>query len=584
MSVLSRKSGRRRAALRPALLAMLATLAVGGLVLGGRWLWTRQSLSWQVRRGLDLLSRAEPSGDFRAALDRWEADTGHAWHDRREDLVTLMVTHYPLEDYRTRLLLARVAGADFGADRPQWERWYKNRRRALVGLPPEVGRREAVALRERWTAAVGLTGWFSTILPRDGQIYVASLGADFGDGQDEADGVVRVSGATGDVDFLFRPEHRGPRDVIGLAATHDDLVVACANGTVYCLNFSGEVRWSAHAGDPILAPPLAYDLDRDGVEDVAVVTRGGKVVALSGRGGKVLWVAAAGKIPPGDTLLGAGLALGDIVRGPEQELLVTLPTGAVTVLSRTGKELWRYELETGSLAGGVCRATEPTRGAPAYVGDRLAAVWAIQQGERKPEATRWQTLGLRSDETLVAGLRTLGNSGAPTGVDVGPPWVIASVAGAYGSRIGAVCALTTDGLRWRAPVGGAIWGTPAIADLNGDRMSELIVTSIEPHPDGGARGVLSILSAQGQLLARREFDAPIECSPVVADVDGDNRLEILVADQDGWLHCLATNGFGPVEWGLFGGDSHNTRNAENAYAYGQLTCGNQAAWTPERTR
>jgi len=79
---------------------------------------------------------------------------------------------------------------------------------------------------------------------------------------------------------------------------------------------------------------------------------------------------------------------------------------------------------------------------------------------------------------------------------------------------------------------------------------------------------------------RQVMPAPIECSPVIADVDGDMRLEVLVADQRGWLHCYATGRIGPVEWGLAAGDSHNTRNREHAYSFGQTPCGAQLRWKP----
>ncbi len=158
-------------------------------------------------------------------------------------------------------------------------------------------------------------------------------------------------------------------------------------------------------------------------------------------------------------------------------------------------------------------------------------------------------------------------------------------------------------MHWRLAVDGAIWGTPALADLNGDGKPEIVLSSIEPFgstssgpqprpargPDAtsessgppGVRGVVSFISLAGQCLHRLVVDAPVECSAVVADLDGDQRLEVLVADQSGMLHCYRTAGYGPVEWGLFGGDSHNTRNYANAYAYGQTAHGFQWRWKPE---
>jgi len=56
---------------------------------------------------------------------------------------------------------------------------------------------------------------------------------------------------------------------------------------------------------------------------------------------------------------------------------------------------------------------------------------------------------------------------------------------------------------------------------------------------------------------------------------------VLVADQSGILHCYGTERIGPVEWGLAGGDSHNTRNSENAYRFGQTPSGRQWHWNAQ---
>jgi outer membrane protein assembly factor BamB len=579
-------------------LAVVALILIGTLA-AGRWYLTKRSLSWQVRRGLDELEAADTPQKVRAALDRWEAETSATWEPRLAEFITLLYRDYPLDDQRVRLLLTRAAGADYGNRRDDWQRWFEAWRRARQGLPPNVPRKEAVTLKPRWVAPVGLTAWFTTILPLDGQIYVASLGSRFDSSPDAADGVVRVDGATGSAELFFMPpaEHRGPRDVIGLAAGDNVLFVACYNGSVYCINAEGTVLWHVHVGDPIIAAPLAADTRLDGTTDAIVVTRAGKVIALNGRQGKTIWVATIARPAAGQSLLGATLALGDVLGQTEPQLVVTLPPGQVEVLAlRSGRSLWRHDLAAGTVAGVLCCAGPPDTGPPAYVGDRTASVWSLVSSARHLEAVRWQALGLRRDETLVAALRTLGLQRGPQRVsganaqaaefgihDTGGPGslLLACLTGDYGGRRGAVCALAPEGQRWRLPVDGAIWGTSAVADLNADGRAEIVVASVEPRGDDRMIGVVTVVSAAGHVVQRAEVDAPIECSPVVADVDGDGRLEVLVADQSGRLHCFATEGYGPLEWGLYGGDSHNTRNAVNAYDYGQRLYGYQWQWRPQ---
>lgn len=561
-------------------------LAVGTLFLSllgvaAWWVLRVRSLDWQIQRGLALLSPASSVADVRTALDAWEQETAGHWSGRADQLIERLIEKGDLEDRRVRQLLTRVSGADYGNRRKAWQQWFDNRRRIRAGDPLKIPREDVVRLEPRWTARIGLTMWFSTLVPIDGQIYVASLGTDFDDPSDTTDAIVRVNGTTGESVPLFAapPEHRGPRDMIGVAAGDGCLLAACYNGYVYCVDPAGQLLWSAHAGSPIVGAPLSYDVNGDGTSDAVVVTRAGKVVALSGKRGATLWVTPLAVSRSDDRdLLGATLAVGDLLSDAGREIVVTTRTGAIEVLAvRSGRSLWRHALAAGTLSGVVTRGPDQA-GPPAYVGDWAGCVWSLVRSGRSLEAVAVAAPSLRWDETLLAGVRTL--SGAPGTL----PLLVVCPTGDYAAGRGGVAALRPDGVEWRLPLGGAVWGTPAVADLNGNGrvvIPELIATSFEPGADGGVDGVLTIVSSSGQCLRRVRVTAPLECSPLVADVDGDRWLEVLVADQGGVLHCFRTGGFGPVEWGQLGGDSHNTRNAANAYEYGQLPVGLQAAWKPK---
>jgi hypothetical protein len=121
-----------------------------------------------------------------------------------------------------------------------------------------------------------------------------------------------------------------------------------------------------------------------------------------------------------------------------------------------------------------------------------------------------------------------------------------------------------------------VWTPPAVADANGDGVTEILVAVNQP----GDEGALLVIRGDGRLLWRAALPAAVTCGPLVGDVNADGELEVLVADRTGRLHCYATGAVGPVEWGLPGGDSHNTRNERNAYHFSQTPAGLQAAWQP----
>jgi outer membrane protein assembly factor BamB len=277
-----------------------------------------------------------------------------------------------------------------------------------------------------------------------------------------------------------------------------------------------------------------------------------------------------------EEMLGATLTCGDVLPDGGWEIVVTTPSGRVAVLTaRDGAERWRTTLAAGTVSGAVCGADQDgTRSV--YVGDRATAVSVLPAAADARVVTAWGVAGLRSGDALIAGLR-------PFRVDATqPPSVLVCPTGGFTQRNAGVCLMNPNGVRWRYAIEGAVWGTPAIVDFNRDGAEEILVTFIDAGSGGAAHGGLDVISASGHCLRRERFAAPIESSPIVADVDGDDRLEVLVADQAGLLHCFATESAGEVRWGLAGGDSHNTRNVEWAYAYGQVPHAYQWAWRPER--
>lgn len=573
MAAQPRRDSTRRIVIR----VVIGLLILAGVVITSRWYLTNRSLTWQVRSGLQQLRRANDTATVRAALDGWERRLRESWGQRREQLVAYLCERADFADWRERALLTRLTAADYADRAADWKRWWATRQRRQTGKARSVPRRERVELTPRWQAPVGMTAWYTTILPLDGEIFVASLGTTFGDERDPADGVVRVDGRTGDAVLAYSPPMRagrGPRDIIGIATGTDTLFVACYNGQVYSVQRDGTAVWETHAGSPIVAAPLGVDINQDGVCDVVVATSAAKAVAISGRNGNTVWVADIVAAPGSADLLGTTLALGGLRADDPTDILVTTPVGDVSVLAaRDGDVRWHDVVPAGSIGGGAVAADSEGAVRAALV-DRRANAWVLRPDADRLAAELWAWPALRNDLTIVAAPR-IGND-----ADDGPI-VHLALTGRAAAAGTSVCQIVAGRLQWRTPIQGRIWAAPAIADLNGDHVAEVLVAAIEEDANGAARGRLTVLSADGHVVHELTFDAPLECPPVVADVDGDQQLEVLVADQAGVLHCFATGAFGPVHWGLANGDTRNTRNARTAYAFGQTPFGFQWDWKPE---
>ncbi|MFN0135573.1 MAG: PQQ-binding-like beta-propeller repeat protein [Phycisphaerae bacterium] len=562
------------------IVALIAVLVVLWMTVGSAYL-DRTRLQWVTQRGTQLLAEARSTGEIESALDRWEEETGAYWHARSADWIGSVFKEKKLDDPRVRMLVSRVTGCDYGERVDDWTRWEDARTRMSEGKEPVTPQREHVTLESRWRAPIGLTAWYSNILPLDGSVYVATLGSAFDDASDAADGIVRIVGATGETAMLWQPSDGGPRDIVGLAAGRDALFAASRNGFLYCVARDGVQQWKSPLGAAAGSSPLVLDANKDDTPDVAIVTTQGRVIVINGNGGKALWVTPLDGAGRGEAFLGAAgtseqramnasLMLGDVPGYQGPSLIVTTTSGMIIALNpANGRPVWRHTLDAGIAAPPVCIPNETTGGPAVHVADARGRVYSLVRTQKDTTAIATGWLSDVRAAGVIAGVRTV----LPRGSEL--PFVVAC---SVGTTAGALSVLDSTGLRWRYALPGQVRSTPAIGDVNGDGLPEMLVGSTVISPTSAVGGWLMVLSSDGHLLRREAFAAGVEAAPVISDVDGDGLLEVLVADRTGLLHCFETKRFGPIEWGLFGGDSRGTRNAANAYSWGQTPSGYQWQW------
>lgn len=579
-------AARRRAFARArALLALVVLVAIGLTAALLVWRAAAADLERVTQSGLARVSQARDHAELRNALAEWHRANASVLNRRRDEWINHTLDKYALNQPHVRRLIAHVAGVDYEDRADDWKRWRSTRKKLADEAQPSVPMRERVELVERWRTAVGLTTFFSTIVCVDGAIFVPSLGAAFDDAADTADGIVRIDGRSGEAQFIFEAPDKGPRDILGIVFADGALMAACRNGFVYGVSPDGKLRWKAPTGAKLASAPLALDANRDGAADVAVVTMNGRVCVFSGKDGRSLWTTTidlaprghdfdAGANSPEQAALRATLSLGALPPSGASALIVTTASGIVHALAASGgKALWRQSLDVGALGGTTCVSAKPGGMATWFAGDLGGRAWMTRSTERSFElAIRWE-LDHPVDWRLLAPVRTSETIGPVAAV-------IACTVGDPRGLGGAIFKLSPSGHNWRFTPGGAIWAAPAIADVNGDGKSEVICASSGVSESGQWWSWLSVISGEGHLLRQAWIDGAVECPPIIADVDGDGTLEILLSDRRGLLRCIATNRAGPVEWGSIGGDTRNSRNAGDAYSFGQSPFGHQAGWKP----
>jgi hypothetical protein len=72
------------------------------------------------------------------------------------------------------------------------------------------------------------------------------------------------------------------------------------------------------------------------------------------------------------------------------------------------------------------------------------------------------------------------------------------------------------------------------------------------------QGELILFNDYGKQVYKLNLPAGVEATPLIADIDNDGLLEMLIATRDKYLYCFDTKSNGKVYWGQFRGNNFNT--------------------------
>jgi LruC domain-containing protein/uncharacterized repeat protein (TIGR01451 family) len=117
---------------------------------------------------------------------------------------------------------------------------------------------------------------------------------------------------------------------------------------------------------------------------------------------------------------------------------------------------------------------------------------------------------------------------------------------------------------WEIPTGQQIYSSPVLADIDGDNYLDVVY--------GGQSGYLIPLTRDGGLVddttiaALGPFDSWIISSCAVGDIDRDGKIDLVAASMDKTIKAFnlpSTNVNSKVWWGSFGKDLYNSRVADS---------------------
>ena len=290
------------------------------------------------------------------------------------------------------------------------------------------------------------------------------------------------------------------------------LVTSRFNGTLWTVGADGKLIGAVRRDNWLEGPPAAAvhsALERPRI--AFIESNGNFNISDSGLGVPIDWPA------PGAPALGSGPVTGDIDGDTLPEIAFVNRNGLLTVTSITMLPLWQYD------AGEPVDA--PPVLAPVFVG--LGSVYIVSlDGTLHCIAGNGRPLWQFSMSHRAAAFPSLSDF-LVLQLGGGNPAVLCSDALGWLYCVDAA----TGHERWRVQAGTAALGTPAIADADSSPGKEIITLS--------EKGEIALIDGNGYIIGRASLpEGRYVPRPLLADVDGDQTLELLAASD--WKILVAS--------------------------------------------
>ncbi len=294
---------------------------------------------------------------------------------------------------------------------------------------------------------------------------------------------------------------------------------------VYALHSNGTDFWNSgiYPGRAAYAPIAISDVDHDGVKELFFGSSDGSFYCLNGNDGTRRW-----QYTIGGGVWGYGGAVGNLVGGPEPEIVFTASNGTFYALYANGT------LARAIAPGGRGAVVTPSLGdfgAPGTL-DVVAGDTSVSGSEFAFRVTDGGTIWSHNSLSDQYGGQVLVDFTGDGSLET-----VFSMSRKHGFR-----ALDQFGNElWTVTTGDFVYGLPAVADVNGDGVPEVLIGSFDQN--------LYVVNATGAVLAQflAQLPAPadntVSATPIVADLDGDGTMEIVFASRSA-LYAYSTNSLG----------------------------------------
>lgn len=404
----------------------------------------------------------------------------------------------------------------------------------------------------KWKAPIGLTSFKTNFVAQNGRIYVGSNGHHFRDYFiDNGSGVYVLDAKSGKTITQMAGEVLGDMDVNGVVLDGDRLYFGNDNEEFMCYTTSGKMVWRVPVSGDVEGVPVLMDVNGDKVNDLVYATETGEVAAIDSRNGKQIWSFKIsdfnGWRKTNNRFVfkvnawfynGPGFvnkpAVADLNHDGTKDFIYSARDNYMYAIDgKSGRLLWRYEhniyfnaiTPTVQQQAGKTRIYFPVllRESNGYWKTYLVSV--NEQGHFVSKSETGMNLSVDAPPLVTDSKFISANTDTVISIDPNTGHLIKQ-------RLG----ITHNKTYKDHYNSNNITMTPLLMDLLGLGYDQIVLIS-----QGGSVFVLDPVS----LVTLRQYELPegTEANPLLADIDGDGKLELLVGSYDGNLYCygLKTN-------------------------------------------
>lgn len=401
----------------------------------------------------------------------------------------------------------------------------------------------------KWKTKIGITTYRTNILEENGNVYVGSNGVDANADFDKMDGVYQINAKTGKINQTYKSQLLGDNDATGIALFEDRLFFGTDNYYFYCFDpNSGEELWKFKTPYDVESVPVITDLDGDSKAEVVFCVQGYGVYCLNAEDGAVKWVLDSisshqGNVAPLVVDCNEDGVL-DVVCGFR---------GAPNSTKTAGFKMAHYGDYLMALNG---KSGHPIWGKSTGAGIHASPFLFKESGETRIASLdaygEFQVLNLKGELIKDMGF---GYNQYMSPVMYKENLLLSDYQIYLGDDAyemqdnGFNKFIDEKSVSFSGTLSGATSATTVVADVLGTGEQQFISVS--------ESGDMYISDESGATLKKMTFPKGAEATPLVKDVDGDGKLEILIASLDGYLYCYDTKSSGSVYYGQFRWSNNN---------------------------